>query len=202
MAINSFTGQYAFLDNMDRFDRPLIVSEDILPGGVPIWSVEQAYYAARFVQYAGRIAMLQEAPDGHVAKELAPQLAKAGEPFLTGDMYARRDILYYLVKAKFVAFPDLAQKLLHTGKQALREGNPWGDDEWGMSPPPPRRNGVHGGLGNNYMGEILMEVRGDLRRDGLFDRLQQDEDMRGRMVEDLIRQAFETGEIAYAAQAG
>jgi len=62
-----------------------------------------------------------------------------------------------LVQKKFADHPELATKLLATGKRELEEGNNWGDRFWGISP--------HGsGNGQNELGEILMQVRHSLRR--------------------------------------
>lgn len=197
MAITNFTGEFYFLDNTSPLPGELVVPEDVVPGRQAVSSVEQGYYASRFPQEAGRIAILG-AEDGLVAKALAPKLAAQGEPFLKADLLARREIMYYWVLAKFVAFPELAERLLATGNQQIIEVGH--DAVWGQSPGPTRRNGVQGGLGTNYAGETLMEVRTDLR-EGLYDRVRDDEAQRRLLVDDLIRKAFEAGKVAYAAEA-
>jgi predicted NAD-dependent protein-ADP-ribosyltransferase YbiA (DUF1768 family) len=45
--------------------------------------------------------------------------------------------------------PILRKKLLDTGDADLVEGNTWHDQEWG----------AYKGVGNNYLGKILMVVR-------------------------------------------
>jgi ribA/ribD-fused uncharacterized protein len=55
-----------------------------------------------------------------------------------------------VVFSKFASDAGLRDRLLDTGSQMLVEGNNWGDDFWG------RVNG----RGENYLGSILMEVRG------------------------------------------
>jgi hypothetical protein len=47
----------------------------------------------------------------------------------------------------------MAHKLLRTGDRYLEETNWWGDKYWG----------VCNGVGNNYLGHILMKVRNELR---------------------------------------
>jgi hypothetical protein len=58
-----------------------------------------------------------------------------------------------LVRAKFTQHWDLKQKLLETGDEELIEGNTWGDTFWG----------VFNGTGKNILGQILMEVRNELK---------------------------------------
>jgi len=61
--------------------------------------------------------------------------------------------MYLLVRDKFTTHPELAKLLLATGDQELIEGNWWGDRYWGKC----------GGVGENHLGQILMEVREELR---------------------------------------
>lgn len=61
-------------------------------------------------------------------------------------------LMHELLRAKFDN-PDLAQRLLDTGNEYLREGNTWGDKFWGTV----------SGVGNNWLGLLLMEVREELR---------------------------------------
>lgn len=55
--------------------------------------------------------------------------------------------------AKFTQNPELARKLLATGDEPLVENNTWGDRFWGVCE----------GRGENHLGQILMEVRTQLR---------------------------------------
>ena len=66
---------------------------------------------------------------------------------------AKIEEMYDLVKRKFLDHQDLAKKLLATGSRMLIESNWWGDTFWG----------VYRGQGQNILGEILMQVRYDLR---------------------------------------
>ena len=58
-----------------------------------------------------------------------------------------------IVLAKFEQNSDLREKLLATGHTYLEEGNTWGDKIWGTV----------NGNGRNLLGQILMEVREELR---------------------------------------
>jgi predicted NAD-dependent protein-ADP-ribosyltransferase YbiA (DUF1768 family) len=57
------------------------------------------------------------------------------------------------VRYKFEQHAELGEKLLGTGDAYLEEGNTWHDEVWG----------VYAGRGTNWLGKILMEVRGELR---------------------------------------
>jgi ribA/ribD-fused uncharacterized protein len=58
-----------------------------------------------------------------------------------------------IVRAKFTQNLGLKQMLLDTGDEPLVEENTWGDRFWGTV----------NGQGENWLGRILMEVRGDLK---------------------------------------
>lgn len=62
-------------------------------------------------------------------------------------------VMYDLLKKKFASGTELAQKLLDTGEAELVEGNWWGDKFWGQVD----------GDGENWLGRLLMMVRGSLR---------------------------------------
>ena len=62
------------------------------------------------------------------------------------------DVMTKLLKEKFTN-PDLKEKLLATGDQLLVEDNTWGDRFWGQV----------GGVGENHLGKLLMQVRKEYR---------------------------------------
>lgn len=62
------------------------------------------------------------------------------------------DVMRTVVRAKFTQNAELASALLGTGDVKLAEGNTWGDKFWGVT--------KHGG--ENWLGRILMQVRGEL----------------------------------------
>ena len=64
----------------------------------------------------------------------------------------RNNIMYECVKDKFTRNIDLQEKLLNTGDSILIEGNYWHDTYWG----------VCDGVGENNLGKILMQIRGEL----------------------------------------
>jgi predicted NAD-dependent protein-ADP-ribosyltransferase YbiA (DUF1768 family) len=63
------------------------------------------------------------------------------------------DVMRDLIAQKFAVGSELADRLLATGDQELVEGNTWGDTFWG----------VCDGVGENWLGRLLMERRAALR---------------------------------------
>lgn len=63
------------------------------------------------------------------------------------------DIMREVLRAKFSQNNSLAVQLLATYPAYLEEGNTWGDTF----------RGVCNGVGENYLGRLLMEVRDELR---------------------------------------
>lgn len=94
--------------------------------------------------------------DGSKAKKL-------GRSSITGSQMRsdwdsiRKDIMYEIVKQKFIQNPDLKNKLLATGDAYLIEGNYWHDTYWGVN--------SKTGEGENHLGRILMKVREELKND-------------------------------------
>jgi N-glycosidase YbiA len=62
-------------------------------------------------------------------------------------------IMLDILTIKFTENEQLKQKLLNTGTEQLIEGNWWGDTFWG----------VCNGVGENWLGELLMDIRKDLQ---------------------------------------
>lgn len=153
--INQFQGEHYFLSNMYVVDKPLLTPDEIY---VP--TSEHFYMASRFVEEGDRIAVARARAedgdsrvfaDGLAAKKLAHELIEEGKPHYKTP-YQRVQFMHRAVFTKFVTNPELAYKLIETGKEKIVEGNSWGDRFWGVSP-------VDNGAGNNYLGIILMNVR-------------------------------------------
>ncbi|MCC8098290.1 MAG: NADAR domain-containing protein [Eubacterium sp.] len=67
----------------------------------------------------------------------------------------KEELMYEIVKEKFIQNPDLKQKLLNTDRQLLTEGNTWHDTFWGVD--------LSTAQGQNHLGKILMRVRDELK---------------------------------------
>jgi ribA/ribD-fused uncharacterized protein len=138
--IGSFRGEYQFLSNF--YGTFIQMDHRWWP------SVEHAYQGAKTLDFRD-----QE----EIRAALTPGKAKR----LGQDVFLRPDweqdkleVMYKLLWRKFVD-PTLRGWLLATGDAWLEEGNSWGDTYWG----------VCNGQGSNWLGILLMLVRGEIRGD-------------------------------------
>lgn len=141
-AIIEFKGEHAFLSNFYAAD---LVWQNIL------WPTsEHAYQGAKTLDAQSRINIANLGSPG--------QAKRAGKTLtLRPDWESiKYDIMYDIVRTKFIQNYDLARALLDTGDVLLEEGNTWNDRIWGVCPP-------GSGNGNNWLGKILMAVRAELR---------------------------------------
>jgi ribA/ribD-fused uncharacterized protein len=137
--INSFRGQYNFLSNF--FSCTVIVGGDLYP------SVEHAFQALKAVREADRVS-IQRADSPAIAKRMGKQVRKRPD----WDE-VRVQFMLDCLHAKFND-PELRRALLATGDEILVEGNWWGDKFWG----------VCDNEGENWLGQLLMHVRWEIRR--------------------------------------
>ena len=136
--INTFTGEHRWLSNF----WPIAVEFD----KIYYPSVEHAYQASKTLSFDQRKKILL--------------CQTAGEAKRYGGKLVRRDdfeknkikIMKGLLVQKFEN-PYLRKQLLATGYTVLVEGNWWGDTFWGKC----------AGVGRNHLGELIMDIRGDLR---------------------------------------
>lgn len=135
--INSFSGKYYFLSNF--------YMADVEYGGLVYSNNEAAFQAAKTLNLSERKRFVSLAPN--IAKRMGRgvDLRKDWEE-------VKYNVMLDVVRNKFLQNPDLADKLVATGREELVEGNTWGDRTWG------KVNGV----GKNWLGEILMKVREEL----------------------------------------
>ena len=142
MKIDSFHGEYRFLSNF--WPSELIVREE---GWIPFIakSVEHAYQALKTVDPEERLKVLY-CDTAACAKRLGKRVTLRDE---WKSEEFRIKIMRELVRQKFTRHPALALKLLQTGNVELVEGNTWGDTFWGVCK----------GVGTNWLGKILMDVR-------------------------------------------
>lgn len=108
-------------------------------------TVEHAYQAAKTIDDEER-ARVAATPSPGRAKRLGKSLT------LRPDWDAvRLGIMRDLLRQKF-NHPEYQRMLLATGDAELVEGNVWGDTFWGICD----------GVGENYLGRLLMQVREEL----------------------------------------
>ncbi len=134
--------------------------------GMTFKCAEGAFQAAKF---KGNRAVMQRFQnlEGDAAWKLGRQLSQHWTPEQKSQWQSiNRDVMREVVKAKFSQNPELKELLLATRKSFLVEHIPvkgrdafWGDD--------------HDGTGQNWLGYVLMETRGQLGGAGPVGRNQQ-----------------------------
>lgn len=144
--IDKFEGEYEFLSNF----WPCTISFQ----SQPYPSVEHAYQASKCVKIEDR-EPIRIAKSPAKAKQLGQEVEKHAD-----WQERKRTVMFKFVLQKFQHNEELKAKLLETGDAELIEGNTWKDIYWG----------VYNGQGNNYLGQILMAVRDQLRRKSLYKR--------------------------------
>lgn len=132
--INMFDGKYRFLSNF--YNAPVMYEGQMYKNN------EAAFQAAKVLDKDERKKFLNLDPSS--AKRLGRHVE------LRADWEdVKTQVMKDIVLDKFTRNDDLKAKLLATGDEYLEEGNTWGDRIWG------RVNGI----GENRLGEILMETR-------------------------------------------
>lgn len=139
LIIDKFDGEYAFLSNF--YEAPVVWE------GITYPSNEHAFQAAKSLNPARRLEVAAAATPGK-AKRMGRTLQ------LRSDWEkVKYNIMLEIVLAKFHQHKDLAEALLDTDEAELIEGNWWNDTTWG----------VCNGVGQNWLGKILMTVRTQLK---------------------------------------
>lgn len=120
--------------------------------GLRFMSVEAAYQASKYSHHPNIVKRFQNLP-AIISKKYNQKLL-AGDIDIVSDFDQRKiKIMKFLVNEKFKN-PYLRQKLILTGDRELVEENNWHDTFWG----------VCNGEGENNLGKILMEIRGNVKK--------------------------------------
>lgn len=140
MKIDSFKNDYFFLSNF--------YEAEVTYDGYTYQSSEAAFQAQKCKNPKDREKFTHMTPS---------EAKKAGRSLdLRPDWEeVKYDIMHDIVLAKFREHSDLREKLLATYDAELEEGNTWGDCVWGTVE----------GVGDNYLGKILMDVREGFRKE-------------------------------------
>lgn len=142
--ISEFRGEYRWLSN---FYPCTIVLE-----GVEYPSVEHAYMSRK--------------SDSELWKDfcvttISPEEVKKASKrisLLPHWESIKVDIMRECLTQKYSEEP-LRSKLIATGSQILQEGNWWGDQFWGVD--------LRTGVGENYLGKLIMGIREELIKENL-----------------------------------
>lgn len=134
---NAFRGAFAYRSNM--YSCPVSFQ------GILYNNSEAAFQAQKCIlqQDKEKFAFLS-GPD---AKRLGKTI-----PLIEDWEDIKLDIMYNVVKEKFIQNPSLKQ-LLISSTDDIAEENTWGDTFWGTC----------NGYGKNHLGKILMKVRDELK---------------------------------------
>lgn len=137
--INSFSGKYDFLSNFYT----CTVKYD----GLTFTNAEAAFQSAKVtdIDLRKQFCNLPPAQAKRLGKTV--QLRKDWE-------VVKDQVMYDVLRAKF-SNKKLCLLLLCTGDKELVEGNWWGDTYWG----------VCRGKGENKLGNLLMQLREELRKE-------------------------------------
>lgn len=133
--VTKFRGHYGFLSNFYR--HPFAWS------GGTVTTAEHAFQAEKTLDPTWQARILA-APTAREAKALGRACPKRPD-----WEAARIEAMRQVLKAKFQVGTVLAERLEATGNRILQEGNTWGDTFWGIC----------NGVGSNWLGQLLMEVR-------------------------------------------
>ena len=139
--INCFNGIYGFLSN---FYHSYVEYE-----GITYANSESAFQAQKCTANEDKFGFCKLTPN---AAKRAGKHVQLREDWET----VKDDIMYNIVKAKFMQNDVLRRDLIDTGDAILIEGNDWGDRYWGVD--------NKFGLGQNKLGNILMRVRDELKQ--------------------------------------
>lgn len=147
--INEFLKGYFFLSNFYPHHAPIA---DIDYPDIEYPTVEHAFQASKTANRSDRMRFAELGTPSE-AKFVGRHLE------LRSDWEdVKRDMMYFYVKEKFED-PKMKERLLATGDEYLEEGNDWHDNIWGNCHC--KRCADKEGL--NWLGEILMEVREELK---------------------------------------
>lgn len=140
--IYGFDKEYRWLSNF----YPVKVWYD----GMQFPSVEHAYQAAKTLDKEIREVFTHDTLRAGRAKNVGSHIDLRPD----WNEETRIEIMYSLLLQKF-SHPSLREKLLATGDLYIEETNYWKDTFWG----------VCNGVGENRLGNILMQIRNDIRKD-------------------------------------
>lgn len=137
-AITNFRGEYFFLSNF----YPILMEV----GGISYRTMEH-YYQSNKATNLDDAKMVREQPTPSMAKIKGRHIKLREDWDEVKDFIMRQGL-----EAKF-ALSEMRSKLIYTGDVELIEKNNWGDSYWGIS----------FGHGQNKLGKMLMEIRGNCR---------------------------------------
>ena len=148
MVIDKFDGEYEFLSNFYNSPIEYQITEY---HAVMAPTVEHAFQAVKALNIEEELEILKAKTPGQ-AKRLGRKCVLRKDWEKVKDKWMK-----HFLCEKF-AIPELRNKLLATGDATLIEGTTWHDNYWGVC-----SCDKCGGRGMNRLGELLMEIREELK---------------------------------------
>lgn len=140
--IKGFFGEYRFLSNFEL--------GEVVYDGLKYPSSENAYQAAKSLDVNIRKQFLKLSPSN--SKKLGQKID------IREDWDSvKYQIMYEICFDKFNRNKEFGRLLILTGDKYLEETNHWRDRTWG----------VCNGVGRNWLGRILMDIREKLKTGGI-----------------------------------
>lgn len=136
--IKGFFNEYKFLSNFEL--------GEVLYEGVRYPSSENAYQAAKSLDTNIRNKFINITPAESKKLGRSIEVREDWEQVKYG-------VMYNIVLDKFIRNPKLGDLLINTGDKYLEETNYWNDKIWGVCK----------GVGTNWLGKILMDVRNEIK---------------------------------------
>lgn len=136
--IKGFFNEYKFLSNFEL--------GEVLYEGVRYPSSENAYQAAKSLDTNIRNKFINITPSESKKLGRSIEVREDWEQVKYG-------VMYNIVLDKFIRNPKLGDLLINTGDKYLEETNYWNDKIWGVCK----------GVGTNWLGKILMDVRNEIK---------------------------------------
>ena len=145
--IDTFRGEFEFLSNFYHAPCLYVIRAGTTTFGFECPTSEHAYQAHKATNHHDAMHVLT-APTPAEAKSRGRKVM----PWRSDWNVVRFESMYSVLMRKFTYLPELRAKLLDTTPARLIEGNTWGDAYWG----------VCNGVGQNWLGRALMEIRSKL----------------------------------------
>lgn len=139
--IKEFKGEYGFLSNF--WKAPVEYEGGLYP------TVEHAFQAAKTLSGKQRANIMMCGSPGE-SKEMGRKVT-----LRTDWEKVKVGIMNDILRDKFTRHKGLRKKLLDTKGKKLQEGNTWDDRFWGVC--------LKTGVGENYLGKLLMDLREELQ---------------------------------------
>lgn len=148
--IRAFTGPYRFLSNFHKDPDPAV---RVRYEGRDYSTVEHGYQASK-THDPGEKEWIRSAPSPGMAKWMGSREGWQGRRITLRPDWeeVRLEVMMELLEIKF-QHTALRERLVGTGERELEHGNVHGDVFWG----------VCRGVGTNWLGRLLMTLRGSLR---------------------------------------